>query len=92
VAKNIIAQVLGAEKKVIESAETVSEVLPLLTEHAKYLSSYPCWTYQINGELVSKETRLSDGDYLSISQSAIGCGPKGCFCSCGHRGRHKGTQ
>lgn len=63
-AKNVVVQVLGGSKQVLDGATTVSDVKRQLGVD-KYSAS-------INGEPASDHQQLEDGDFVSLSQAVKG--------------------
>lgn len=63
-AKNVIAQVLGGDKKVIDSANTVGDI--------KTQMGVTGYTATVNGDQESDSYELSDGDFVSLSQAVKG--------------------
>lgn len=63
-AQNIVAQVLGGEKRVLDNVHTVGDVKAQLGA-ANYTAS-------INGEAASNADTLADGDFVSLSQAVKG--------------------
>ncbi len=63
-AKNIIAQVLGGDKKVLDDVNTVGDVKAKLEA-----TSY---TATLNGSPASDDESLEDGDFVSLSQAVKG--------------------
>jgi len=62
---NVIAQVLGGEKVVVDQVETVQDVLNQL----ELSGSYAC---SVNGEPESPEFQLCTGDYVTIAPAVKG--------------------
>lgn len=63
-AKNVVAQVLGGEKKVLDDVYTVRDVKTKLNA-TQYSAS-------INGDPAQDGDDLSDGDFVSLSQAVKG--------------------
>ena len=63
-ANNIVAQVLGGEKKVLDGCETVGDVKMKLNASG--------YTASINGEPARDADELNDGDFVSLSQAVKG--------------------
>ena len=63
-AKNIIAQVLGGEKKVLDDVSNVGDVKAALG-----VTGYAA---SVNGTPSSDGTLLEDGDFVSLSQAVKG--------------------
>lgn len=63
-AKNVIAQVLGGEKKVLDDVYTVADVKAKLGASA--------YTASVNGSPASDSESLEDGDFVSLSQAVKG--------------------
>ena len=63
-AKNVIAQALGGEKKVLDGVNTVADVTAQLG-----LTGY---TATVNGDQQSPGYALEDGDFVSLSQAVKG--------------------
>lgn len=63
-ARNIIAQVLGGEKKVLDDVHTVGDVTQKLG-----VSGY---TATVNGDQQKADYQLEDGDFVSLSQAVKG--------------------
>lgn len=63
-AKNVIAQVLGGEKKVLDNVETVGDV--------KQQLGVTGYTATVNGDTQSDGYDLEDGDFVSLSQAVKG--------------------
>jgi sulfur carrier protein ThiS len=63
-ANNVIAQVLGGDKKVLDSVETVADVKEKLSAQN--------YTASVNGDPASNDYELSDGDFVSLSQAVKG--------------------
>ncbi len=63
-AENVIAQVVGGSKKILDNCETVGDVKKELG----------CSTYtaNVNGEPASDDDTLSDGDFVTLAKSAKG--------------------
>ncbi len=59
-ANNVVAQVVGGDKKVLDNVSTLSEVKSKL--------GYPTYTGSINGEPAADHDDLDDGDFVSLSQ------------------------
>lgn len=64
-AKNVIAQVLGGEKKVFDDVNTVSDVKSKLGASTGY-------TAAINGEPAEDSQTLEDGDVVTLSKAVKG--------------------
>lgn len=64
-ANNVIFQALGGQKKVLDNVDTVSEVKRQVALEGNY-------TYLVNGESVSDNYELEDGDFITASQSVKG--------------------
>jgi sulfur carrier protein ThiS len=63
-ANNVVAQVLGGTKQVLDNVHTVLEIKEKLNAH-KY-------TAAINGDSASDDDSLNDGDFVSLSQAVKG--------------------
>ncbi len=63
-ANNVVAQVLGGDKKVLDNVETVGDVKAQLA-----VSGYSA---TVNGDTASDSDELSDGDFVSLSQAVKG--------------------
>lgn len=63
-ARNVVAQVLGGEKKVLDDVSTVAEVTSKLG-----VSGY---TATVNGSQATPDEELQDGDFVSLSQAVKG--------------------
>lgn len=63
-ANNIIAQVLGGEKKVMDGVTTVADVKAKLG-----VSGY---TASINGSPANDQDALQEGEFVSLSQAVKG--------------------
>lgn len=63
-AKNVIAQVLGGEKKVLDEVNTVGDVKSKL--------SVTNYTATVNGETQTDGYELEDGDFVSLTQAVKG--------------------
>lgn len=63
-ANNVIAQVLGGEKKILDGVATVQEVTSRLN-----VTGY---TATVNGAQETAGYQLSDGDFVSLSQAVKG--------------------
>lgn len=65
-AQNVIAQVVGGTKQVIDNVSTVADV-----RRAK--GSIPAgYKASINGNLASDSEEVSDGDYVSFAEAVKG--------------------
>lgn len=64
-AQNIIVQVIGGQKKVMESGDNVADARTYLGLSAAYKAS-------LNGEPVNDSTKLRSGDYVSFSEAVKG--------------------
>jgi sulfur carrier protein ThiS len=65
-ATNVISQVLGGEKKVLDDVHSVSDV------KSKLNVSGQNYTASINGEPAKDSDMLEDGDFVSLSQAVKG--------------------
>jgi sulfur carrier protein ThiS len=63
-AKNVIAQVLGGEKKVLDDVTTVGDVKAKLKSEA--------YTASVNGDPQPNDYELDDNDFVSLSQAVKG--------------------
>jgi hypothetical protein len=63
-ANNVVAQVLGGEKKVFDNVETVLDV--------KQKLGVTGYTATVNGDTESDSYELQDGDFVSLSQAVKG--------------------
>ncbi len=63
-ASNVIVQVLGGSKKVIDNVNSIADIKAQLG-----VSGY---TAQINMEPASDNEQVSDGDFVSLSQAVKG--------------------
>lgn len=63
-AKNVIAQVLGGEKKILDDVNTVADVTSKL--------GVAGYTATVNGDQQSPSYELDDGDFVSLSQAVKG--------------------
>lgn len=63
-ANNVIAQVLGGEKQILDNVETVKDVKEKLNVLA--------YTATVNGDQADNSEELSDGDFVSLSQAVKG--------------------
>lgn len=63
-AQNIVTQVLGGQKKVLDNVHTVGDVKAQLGA-TNYVAS-------INGETAKDSDTLQDGDFVSLSQAVKG--------------------
>lgn len=63
-ARNVVAQVLGGEKKVFDDVRTVKDVTDKL--------GVTGYTATVNGDQQSASHELDDGDFVSLSQAVKG--------------------
>lgn len=63
-ANNVVAQVLGGEKKVLDNVNTVGDVKEELGAEA--------YTASVNGDPAKNDYQLDDGDFVSLSQAVKG--------------------
>ncbi len=63
-ARNIIAQVLGGEKKVLDGVTTVKDVTDQL--------GVTGYTATVNGDQQAPHFVLEDGDFVSLAQAVKG--------------------
>lgn len=63
-AQNVVSQVLGGEKKVLDNVHTVGDVKAALNAQN--------YTASVNGEPAQNSDTLSDGDFVSLSQAVKG--------------------
>lgn len=63
-AKNVIAQILGADKKVLDDVATVGEVKSKLNATG--------YTASVNGDSQTDSFGLEDGDFVLLSQAVKG--------------------
>lgn len=63
-ARNIIAQVLGGEKKVLDDVGTVKDV--------KVALNATSYTATVNGDQQADHYEVEDGDFVSLSQAVKG--------------------
>lgn len=63
-ANNVVAQVLGGEKKVLDNVNTVKDVTTQLK-----VTGYTATT---NGETAAEDDELRDGDFVSLAQAVKG--------------------
>lgn len=64
-AQNVIAQVLGGRKKVLDGVSTVSDVRREMSLGANYTAS-------IDGEAARDADAVSEGQFVSFSESVKG--------------------
>lgn len=64
-AQNVIAQVVGGQKKLLDVASNVANARQQLGLSASYKAS-------INGEPAGEDDTLSDKDYVSFSEAVKG--------------------
>lgn len=63
-AKNVIVQPLGGEKKIDETSNTVGE--------AKAKVGLASYTATVNGDSASDDQELEDGDFVSLAPAVKG--------------------
>lgn len=63
-ARNVVAQVLGGEKKVFDDVNTVKDVTNKL--------GVTGYTATVNGDQQGPDYQLDDGDFVSLSQAVKG--------------------
>lgn len=63
-AKNVIVQVLGGDKKVLDNVETVRDAKAKLDAQA--------YAATLNGSPASDSDSLEDGDFVSLTQAVKG--------------------
>lgn len=63
-ANNVVVQVLGGDKKVLDNVGTIADVKAKLGATA--------YTAQVNLEPASNDYELADGDFVSLSQAVKG--------------------
>lgn len=63
-ARNVVAQVLGGEKKVFDDVRTVKDVTNKLGATG--------YTATVNGDQQAEGYELDDGDFVSLSQAVKG--------------------
>lgn len=69
-ANNVIAQVLGGKKEVLDNVDSVAAVKSQLGQKiGQDLTNY---TASLNGEPASNTDSVSDGDFVSLSQAVKG--------------------
>jgi hypothetical protein len=80
-AQNIVSQVLGGNKRVLDNVHTVGDVKQAMgaTNH----------TASINGEPARDSDTLADGDFVSLSQAVKGGLHPNCSCLPCALSRHK---
>lgn len=64
-ANNVVAQVLGGDKKVLDGVFTVQDVMSKTGTTSGYTAS-------VNGDSQSPSYTLEDGDFVSLSQAVKG--------------------
>lgn len=64
-AKNVTAQVLGGQTKVLQDVDTVQDVLNALELDGAYAAS-------VNGEPATNESELNDYEFVSFSPAVKG--------------------
>lgn len=69
-AVDIMAQVVGGKKQIVEGCSTVGEV--------KQKLGIPGHTATINGDPADDDQELSEGDFMSLAPAV-----KGAVCECG---------
>lgn len=63
-ASNVVAQVLGGEKKVLDNVGTVSDVKAKLNAQS--------YTATVNGDSANDDQELENGDFVSLAQAVKG--------------------
>lgn len=63
-AQNVIAQVLGGEKKILDNVSTVADVTKQLNVNG--------YTATVNGDQQGSDYELENGDFVSLSQAVKG--------------------
>ncbi len=63
-AQNVVTQVLGGAKKVLDNVQTIGDVKANLGAQG--------YTASINGEPARDSDPVSDGDFVSLSQAVKG--------------------
>jgi hypothetical protein len=63
-AQNVITQILGGDKKVLDGVQTIGDIKKALA-----VSSY---TATLNGSPASDSDSVEDGDFVSLSQAVKG--------------------
>lgn len=64
-ANNVVTQVLGGDKKVLDNVFTVQDVMNKTGTSTGYTAS-------VNGDAQSASYTLEDGDFVSLSQAVKG--------------------
>lgn len=64
-AKNVMAQVLGGEKKVLDDVFTVGDV-------KRKLNATTGYTAALNGNAATDNESVEEGDFVSLSQAVKG--------------------
>lgn len=64
-AQNVIAQVVGGQKKILDDVSTVADVRRSLGLTASYKAA-------VNGEPAADSVTLRQGDYVSFSEAVKG--------------------
>lgn len=64
-ANNVMAQVMGGEKKILENMDTVSDVKNALNCQTGY-------TALVNGDAAEDDDELNEGDFVTLSKSVKG--------------------
>jgi sulfur carrier protein ThiS len=63
-ATNVVAQKLGGEKRVLDNVNTVRDVQTQMSADG--------YTASVNGDPAKSDTRLNDGDFVSLAQPVKG--------------------
>lgn len=63
-ANNVVAQVMGGSKQILDGVSTVQDVKTKL--------NVPNHTAAVNGDTASADHALEDGDFVSLSQAVKG--------------------
>lgn len=64
-AQNVVAQILGGSKQVLDSVQTVMDVKNKTNTATGY-------TATVNGDPANDSYQLEDGDFVSLSQAVKG--------------------
>ena len=62
---NVIFQVVGGQKKVLDNVETISDIKKAVNLEGNY-------TFLVNGETVSSDYEIEEGDIVTASQAVKG--------------------